>query len=1038
MTISTPNLPTKGSGLPDKIKTTVGGSVSSNVNVIAKMSIIAPVLKNKTDELVATTGDLNKVGAAIGEAIGAHNIKEVGDNWAEASTDWDKAVVDRITREVMKKNPQKYPANRPLTEQEKKDLAAEVETERQKFDADMRSQIGENWFELGSAVKNGGAEATQAIAEYISIKDIFSTPTSTGNLDDLCKKIERTVQTTIDATQKMASAGQRVFKWLMHNDIGHGHSESVILNNIKNIGISRFGMGATAIAGTAVGINAMVSAFKTGGITGAISAGQSAYNTVRANWDKAENARTTFFANKEEIAEASALGRHPFWDCKHHPDPRYVGDFPEDPYTSTGLDGGTVTGCAAPITSEDAARLMSDDSECSKEEGNEGNNTSNRGDAEFVSEINFILDGNKTDGNSECVVGGTEYLLSDYQLSQSMLSPMTLSFSMVKKVVAEEDEKDVKYEVCKQIIGLDVEMTVKTKYSDAPGTAASEFSFKGLITGVSSSRGMGGTPSIFVTASSYDYLLNGAPNCRSFENKTLEEIVSAVTGSVTKLKTKISPRLKTAIPYIVQYNQTDYDFLASLARRFGEWMYHDGTCFVFGEIVSPSDNVVNMRYPGGNVFSHGIDLQLRDMNIMHVTTDLYNYDNEGIVKQSDEGTADRKTHELNDVAWERVKSLYSRQSVYYPHLGGSFDNGSEEGTKELMLNSIKVESRGKRAQMLICNGSSKVAKLFLGQQFQIEDGVENISTDKGEVNQHPLMVLSVSHSFSLDQSYENTFEALPPSCDYPPYSNADIFATAYPQRATVVDNQDPAGLGRVRVQFPWQKVQDNGDEKMWSPWIRVAQSYGGFSKGAQFISEVGEEVMIGFEMDNIERPYVIGALFNGTSDPDPEWMAKVASGTANNIKAIRTRNGHTIQFSDEGEGGDIQIYDYEKHNYLIHLSTDGKYIRIEAKGDIQIVAGNDITMSAKKNINISAGENISVESGMDTDISADANISVSAQDNMQQQATDLFVKMSDSISQESANSHIIKTTELKEKASGKASIDGGGLVEITAASVKVR
>ena len=57
---------------------------------------------------------------------------------------------------------------------------------------------------------------------------------------------------------------------------------------------------------------------------------------------------------------------------------------------------------------------------------------------------------------------------------------------------------------------------------------------------------------------------------------------------------------------------------------------------------------------------------------------------------------------------------------------------------------------------------------------------------------------------------------------------------------------------------------------------------------------------------------------------------------------------------------------------------------------------------------------------------------------MQQEATDIFVKAENSISQESGNSHIIKTEKLQEKAGGTASIDGGSLLEMTAGKVKVR
>lgn len=1004
----------------------------SNGNVIDKLSVIAPVAKQEADNLVHVTGSLNGVYTGYEQAFEAHNLGEVGDSLKQGSDNWDSGFTNYITDKLVRQNPEDYPNYPNLSKEDKDKLEKVVKAEKEKVENDLRNKIGDNLFEFGSAVKNGGHEAVSAIDEYLSIKDIFSTPTSTGNLDDLSAKIQKTVTTTIEATEKMASAGQRVFKWIMHNNYDDSHASSVILDNIQNIGISRLGMGATALAGTAVGVNAMVSAFKTGGITGAISAGQSAYSSVRSAWDTAEGKRKAFFDAKKENLEQIENGRHAFWN-----EPKPIGDFENDGTLIASTQDGSVTGCAAPI---DYAALDDDgldESITSENSNGTSNDNSNEGGAEYVSEINFVLDGTPGEANSECTIDGISYLISNYQLSQSMLSPMSLTFTLVKKAVAEESEKDVKYNVCKEIIGLDVDLTVKTKSSET-NADASTFKFKGLITGVSASRGMGGTPSIFVTASSYDYILNAAPNCRSFENKTLEEIVTAVTASCSKLECIINPRLKTPIPYIVQYNQTDYEFLTSLARRFGEWMYHDGTKFVFGEIVQPSESVVKMRYPGGSIFGHGVDLQLRDLNIMHVSPDLYNYGEDGIKSQTDDGMADRNMHELNEAVWNRVKSLYTQQDIYYPHIGGAFDDGQNEGSVELIENSIKVESRGKKAQMFTSNGVSKVAKLFLGQQFEIEDSIEKTSSiDKQDLLQHPLMVLSVSHTFNSDQTYDNTFEAIPITCDYPPYGNADIFATAFPQRATIVDNQDPQGLGRVRVQFPWQKVQSNDDSQMITPWIRVSQPYGGFSKGTQFISEVGEEVMIGFEMDNIERPYVLGALFNGTGNPDPEWKAQVAEGTANNIKAIRTRNGHTIQFNDEGDGGDIQIYDYEKNNYLIHLSSDGKYIRIEAKGDIQISAGNNIGIKAGKNISIEAGENITMDSGMDTDINADANMSMSAENNMQQEATDIFVKAKDAISQESENSHIIKTTTLQEKSSGKTSIDGGGLVEITASSVKV-
>ena len=232
-----------------------------------------------------------------------------------------------------------------------------------------------------------------------------------------------------------------------------------------------------------------------------------------------------------------------------------------------------------------------------------------------------------------------------------------------------------------------------------------------------------------------------------------------------------------------------------------------------------------------------------------------------------------------------------------------------------------------------------------------------------------MRIVGINHAFDYSQDYSNSFTAVPNSCNYPSYSNANVFPSAPSQRAIVVDNKDEQKLGRIRVQFPWQKVQD---DNMMSPWLRIAVPYAGNIKGHQFIPEIGEEVMVGFEMDNAERPYIIGALYNGgKGKPDEEWAAsKEDKGTSNNIKAIRTRNGHTILFNDRGDAGVIEIYDNKNNTYHVTLSADDKKITIYSAGDIEINADGSISMTAKDNVNIKANSNVSVNADKEVTIQA--------------------------------------------------------------------
>lgn len=841
--------------------------------------------------------------------------------------------------------------------------------------------IGQDMFDAFGGVKNGAVTGMQGVSSYFNAVDAFKG--SWRNPQVARQKIVTGLTAIVAGTR---SAGQCL---------------QSLERSGKAIGKALGGFGKSTIGATTVSSHPLINKLGSGVTTAAGGVGTLGGKMVGFG-NELNPAGTGRFKDVIPLAGNITFG------------------------ISSMANKGIVTGGAAPFpANSNSPKQQSPD-------GSQGRSAT--GEAEYVAELKFILGEAPSEKNSECKIDGVDYLISGYSLTQNMLSPVTLSFSMMKKTDVEETDKDVTYDVCRHLMGKAIELQVTTK-TIAKDTDASKFSFKGLITGISASRGAAGAPTINVTASTYEYLLDAAPNCRSFENKTLAEIVNKVVAPYKQIEAHINPRYKEMIPYIVQYNQSDYDFLILLARRFGEWMYSTGTRFVFGEVVAPSETVVKMRYPSGNVFGYGIDLQLRDFTFTHVTNDLYDND---IKSKTGEGEADKELHTINEAAYKTSRELFTVQDIYHLGTGGVFDDGASEKADDILAFSTKVEARGKKAQMFVTNGSSKVAKLFLGQAFEIEDGVENRSGEKKDIQQRPLMVLSVSHCFDLKQEYSNTFEAIPSSCDYPPYSTADVFAIAYPQRAMVVDNQDPQYLGRIRVQFPWQKIQDEGEEKMWTPWIRIAQPYGGLSKGVQFIPEEGEEVMVGFEMDNVERPYIMGTLFNGEGNPDKDWGAKVSEGTANNIKAIRTRSGHTIQFCDNGGGGDIQIYDYNKNNYLIQLSTDEKCIRIHATGNIEVVAGSDITMKAKKNIMIEAGENITMQSGKDTDISANANMSIEAENNMQQEATDIFVKASNSISQESGNSYIIKTEKLQEKASGTASIDGGSLLEMTAGKVKVR
>ena len=599
--------------------------------------------------------------------------------------------------------------------------------------------------------------------------------------------------------------------------------------------------------------------------------------------------------------------------------------------------------------------------------------------ADMISEINVVLDGSSSSQNSFCTINGENYKLSSYSLSQELLQPMILNFSIEKENKI-ETQSDVVFADTTQLIGKSFEInvsTIKTSHEDSNAKPQKAFVFKGMIIDLSASRATASTQSASVTVATWDALLQNAPHCRSFENMTLKDIIESVLKPYSDIKSKISPRFKDKIPYIVQYNQSDYAFISMLAVRFGEWMYNTGETFIFGEIED-SGSSANLEYPGGSLMSYNLHQSMTSFSFNHLLTDYYQYGKEkAILKESAQGIVDGTVNNWTDKAFNASMQRFKNEQIAALNAGG-FDSGKEdEGSDSILDYSLKIEAEGKKTGIMTVHGFSKLAMLKIGQTFLIRDNVQNKSGESKDVEQKALKVIGINHSFDYRQEYSNSFTAVPVACNYPSYSDADVFPSAPQQRAKVVENKDEQKLGRIRVQFPWQEIQS---KEMKTPWLRIAVPYAGASKGHQFVPEIGEEVMVGFEMNNAERPYIIGSFYNGgNGKPDENWaVSKEEDSTTNNIKAIRTRNGHTILFNDKGDAGLLEIYDNKNNTYHITLSADDKKITIYSAGEIEVVADTDINIRAKGDIGINADGDIGIKSKGNISMEAKKEVSIQA------------------------------------------------------------
>jgi uncharacterized protein involved in type VI secretion and phage assembly len=127
--------------------------------------------------------------------------------------------------------------------------------------------------------------------------------------------------------------------------------------------------------------------------------------------------------------------------------------------------------------------------------------------------------------------------------------------------------------------------------------------------------------------------------------------------------------------------------------------------------------------------------------------------------------------------------------------------------------------------------------------------------------------------------------------------------------ALVTQNQDDEGLGRVKVRYPWHH------EPRESYWARLATPMAGKDRGLVMIPEVGDEVLVAFEREDLRFPYVLGALWNGQDKPP------YANDDGNDDKRIfKSRKGHTLSF-DDGSQGVVELA--HENGGRIRLTDDG-------------------------------------------------------------------------------------------------------------------
>jgi len=481
--------------------------------------------------------------------------------------------------------------------------------------------------------------------------------------------------------------------------------------------------------------------------------------------------------------------------------------------------------------------------------------------------------------------------------------------------------------------------------------------FKGEITAVDLDLSVDGETLLTVRAYDRAHRLHRGRFTRAYLQMTDSDIARRIASEMS-FAADIEATSEVH-EYVLQHNQTNWEFLQERAARLGFELQVQGRTLVFKPPPSTPADPIKLTWRDELISFRASMTTSEQVNEVEVrgwdpvnkqevtgrATRPENLPEIGISKTGGE-TAQEAFH-------KEARMVVARQPVYSQEQADAIAKAVLED-----LSSVYVTAEG------VAMGDSK---LRLGSKIEIESVGDQFSGK--------YVATQVRHVYEPD-NYRIEFEAtgrrstdLASLLSPPPQLGLHLM----PGVVTNV-RDDPRDIGRVKVKLPLlgPDVESN--------WCRVVAPGAGPGRGMQYLPEVDDEVLlIGTDVNHM---YVLGGLWSATDAP-PLKNSEAVSGGAVAKRIIKSRSGHLIILDDSDSGGGISIIDSTGNNKIVidtsrnslEATFDGD-IKLQAKGKIEIKADQDITVEAGMGFSTSAGMNMSLEANSQLELKGTASASL--------------------------------------------------------------
>lgn len=349
---------------------------------------------------------------------------------------------------------------------------------------------------------------------------------------------------------------------------------------------------------------------------------------------------------------------------------------------------------------------------------------------------------------------------------------------------------------------------------------------------------------VMLAARGYDYghALHRSSSSATYQNVTVGDVAKTVAGRAGFQVGEIADG-GGVLDFVQQSNETDWDFLWRLARRVDCDVVVEKRTLHFRKADTKASTVALKWGEGLTTFRPRVTGVQQLDEVVVRSWDPKQKKAVDSVAKSEDGTS---------------KIGVERSAVRKALGGGTLTvsdrpvSTPEEGTalaESLLaqLGNAYLEAEGTTRGDPRLRAGVCVSIDGIGERF------------KGDYS-----LASTSHIFRGTTGYQTHFTISGRS----PRTLIDLVSPSQPRSfgtsvvvGIVTQNEDPEGMGRVRIMYP------SLDGKVEGWWARMAAPGAGNGRGQLMMPLKDDEVLVAFEHGDVQHPYIIGSLWNGTDTP---------------------------------------------------------------------------------------------------------------------------------------------------------------------------